>query len=547
VTSEDVEDPESTRALLPGDVSLSPDRRSAGRAPRGRRASTGEDSLYALPVGHRLQEFVIESIIGEGGFGIVYLARDWELDRVVAIKEFLPGAFASRTRQLGVSIKSEKYRASFEAGRRSFINEAKLLAQFEHPALVKVYRYWEENGTAYIVMPYYPGLTMTDWLHERQGKVPEAQLLRVVDALCEPLEMLHSSGVFHRDIAPDNIRILESGQPVLLDLGAARKIMADMTQTLTAFIKAGYAPIEQYAEATTLRQGPWSDVYALSAVLYYCVAGRAPPPAVARMVKDECVSAAVLGAGHYSAGFLSAIDQGLAVRPKQRTASVSEFRSSLGLLDGTTRSAPADQKQGSRPLEGKNPLRQGNRVPKALASASARRSRRPRASTWVIGIGTLVLVALTATRIYNQSRHDRPSAIAVSAPAQEHPAVVPQVAPPLTQSKQAQQAISDAQSRISHVKQIVGGQRDASPALFQTSDAALDDARLKLASGQAQEAIDIAQAAADEAARSAQAFVLGRELAYRQAADQRLKSGDIQGAESALNDAKAMRALGKRL
>ncbi len=542
MTPEAAEDPDATGLLPTGDRSVALEQRSAVGAPRGIGAGVTIDSLHALPAGHRLQEFVIGSTIGEGGFGVVYLARDTKLGRVVAIKEFLPAAFASRTRGLAVSVRSEKHRESFEAGRRSFINEARLLAQFDHPALVKVYRYWEENGTAYIAMPYYAGSTLKDWVHEHHGKVPEERLLHIVDAVCEPLQMLHLNGVFHRDIAPDNIRILESGEPVLLDLGAARRIMADMTQTLTAFIKAGFAPIEQYAESTSMRQGPWSDVYALSAVLYYCVGGRAPQPSVARVVKDECVPAAVLGAGRYSAGFLAAIDRGLAVRPERRTGSVADFRSDLGIGRTRADSRPADRVQARQQADGKQAPREP--VLRAAKPASAPVPRAPprRTGAVVIGIGALVLAALAATRLYNDSRHNRASAAPVPAPAQ-HPAAAQEAGSVLP----AQQAISEATSRVSHLKEIVGAQRDAPPALFAAPDAALEDARLKLASAQTQVAIEIAQAAADDAARSARAFAMERELAYRQDASQKLKSGDIQGAESALNDAKAMRALGARL
>jgi len=521
---------------------LSPGKRSGGAVAPATRAGAGGESLLALPAGHRLQEFVIESTIGEGGFGVVYLALDTRLDRVVAIKEFLPGAVASRTRDFAVSVRSEKHRDSFTAGRRSFISEAKLLAQFDHPGLVKVYRYWEENGTAYIAMPYYPGLTMKDWLHEQQGRVSEQRLLRIVDALCDPLEMLHASGVFHRDIAPDNIRILESGQPVLLDLGAARKIVADMTQNLTVFVKAGFAPIEQYAEVASVRQGPWTDVYALSAVLYYCVAGRAPPAAAVRTVKDECIAAAVVGAGRYSDGFLAAIDRGLAVRPEQRTRAIADFRASLGLQRSGARPPQADRTKEPPQAEPKASAKKGDPGP-ARTPASGREFRRFWTRVSLAGIGALALVLFVGSRIHDRSASDRARADPAATAAQEHAAAAPRS----VVVQQAQQAISAAQTRISNMKEILAGARDVPPALFETSDAALDDAGAKLASGRAQLAVEIARAATDDAERSARDFLLERELAYRQIADQSLRGGDIPGAESALGEAKAMRARGIRL
>ncbi len=538
MTSTRLEESEQTRPLPAEEAASSPGQRS-GAAPATRAVAGGESQL-ALPAGHRLQEFVIESTIGEGGFGVVYLARDTRLDRVVAIKEFLPGAFASRTREFAVSVRSEKHRDSFTAGRRSFINEAKLLAQFDHPALVKVYRYWEQNGTAYIVMPYYPGLTLKDWLHKRQDGVSERRLLGIVDALCDPLETLHASGVFHRDIAPDNIRILESGQPVLLDLGAARKIMADMTQNLTVFFKAGFAPIEQYAEVDSLRQGPWTDVYALSAVLYYCVAGRAPPAAAARMLKDECIAAAVVGAGRYSDGFLTAIDAGLAVRPERRTRTIADFRASLRLQRAEAHPPRADR----RPAQPEPKASAKTGDPGAVrAPASGRGLRRSWTRICLAGAGALALVLFGGSRIHDRSASDRARTDPAAAAAQDHAAATP----PSAAVQQAQQAISAARTRISNLKQVLAGARDLPPALFETSDAALDDALMKLASGQIQPAVEIARAATDDAERSARDFLLDRELTYRQLADHSLRSGDIPAAESALGEAKAMRSRSARL
>jgi serine/threonine protein kinase len=192
-------------------------------------ANTG----HALPIGWRLHEFEIESTLGDGGFGIVYLARDLQLKRQVAIKELMPNALASRRPGMSVAVKADRFRAAFEAGQRIFINEAQLLAQFDHPALVKVYRFWEENGTAYMVMPYYRGKTLSQWLKSQSEGPSEEALLPLIRSLLEALERLHSQSVFHRDIAPDNVLLLETGRPLLLDFGSARRIIGDMTQALT--------------------------------------------------------------------------------------------------------------------------------------------------------------------------------------------------------------------------------------------------------------------------------------------------------------------------
>lgn len=298
-----------------------------------------------LPVGSVLQEYVIEGLIGEGGFGIVYRARDTQLGRVVALKEYMPSALAARTQHGLVGVRSERHRDTFELGRRSFVNEAQLLAAFDQPSLVKVYRFWEQNGTAYMVMPYYQGPTLKQWLLEH-GSPSEAWLLALLAPVIDALEVMHHNRCYHRDIAPDNILLLQGGatqmggmtqagadngavRPVLLDFGAARRVISDATQALTVILKPGYAPIEQYAESSSMKQGAWTDVYALCAVLYAAVTGRAPTPSVSRIVTDELVPAVQAGAGRYTPEFLAVIDAGLAVRPDQRPQDMAALRAML--------------------------------------------------------------------------------------------------------------------------------------------------------------------------------------------------------------------------
>lgn len=302
-----------------------------------------------LPLGHRLQEYVIEGLIGEGGFGIVYLARDTQLGRVVALKEYMPSSLATRAADHQVSVRSARHRETFELGLRSFVNEAQLLAAFDHPSLVKVYRFWEQHGTAYMVMPYYQGPTLKQWLTENGAQPAEAWLLSLLHPLIDALELMHHERCYHRDIAPDNILLLNQPatqigrpqvmRPVLLDFGAARRVISDATQALTVILKSGYAPIEQYAESSSMKQGAWTDVYALSAVLYAAITGRAPLPSVSRMVSDDLVPAAQAGAGHYSAEFLAAIDKGLSVRPENRPQDMAALRALFSFGPGTQTTA----------------------------------------------------------------------------------------------------------------------------------------------------------------------------------------------------------------
>ena len=294
-----------------------------------------EDMAGNLPVGTRLGEFEITKLIGEGGFGIVYLAHDHSLERRVALKEYMPSSLAARAGGSQVIVKSERHRETFEAGLKSFINEARLLASFDHPSLVKVYRFWEANGTAYMVMPFLEGTTLKDVLREmrRSGQAPdESWLGSVLGPLSEALLVIHSEHCYHRDIAPDNVMLLpEKNRWLLLDFGAARRVISEHTQALTVILKPGYAPVEQYAEIPGMKQGPWTDVYALAAVVYFAIMGKTPPPSVGRLLNDTYVPLAQAAAGRYSDRFLSAVDRALAVRPEQRTQSIGEFRQDMGL------------------------------------------------------------------------------------------------------------------------------------------------------------------------------------------------------------------------
>ncbi|HET6789387.1 MAG TPA: serine/threonine-protein kinase, partial [Aquabacterium sp.] len=288
-----------------------------------------------LPIGTYLGEFEITDLVGQGGFGIVYLAWDHSLERRVALKEYMPAALAMRTEGMTVQVKAARHQETFEAGLRSFVNEAKLLAQFDHPSMVKVYRFWEANSTAYMVMPFYEGDTLKDMLAGMDTPPDEAWLTAMLVPLTEALEVLHNQQCYHRDIAPDNIILLKgSGKPLLLDFGAARRVIGDMTQALTVILKSGYAPVEQYAEVPGMRQGPWTDVYALAAVVYYCIHGKTPPPSVGRLVNDSYVPLVQSAAGKYSERFLAAVDRALIVKPDERTQSMGEFRQSLGVGAG---------------------------------------------------------------------------------------------------------------------------------------------------------------------------------------------------------------------
>jgi hypothetical protein len=302
----------------------------------GPAAAARHDASHALPIGTLVGDLLISGLIGAGGFGIVYRAYDSALHRQVALKEYMPGALATRVpRSAEVSVRSPRELDTFNAGLRSFVNEARLLAQFDHPALVKVLQFWQANQTAYMVMPYCQGPTLKAHVAAlaAAGQRPaEATLRSWLDVLLDALQALHAGQCLHRDIAPDNIVLTASG-PVLLDFGAARRRVAaaaaDADAACTVIVKPGYSPIEQYGEQTLAAQGPWTDLYALAGVIYHCITGRAPAPATARALDDLQPRLADVAAGGYSRSLLGAVDAALAVRPAERPQSVAEFRALL--------------------------------------------------------------------------------------------------------------------------------------------------------------------------------------------------------------------------
>jgi len=330
------------------------------------RAKSGSENC--LPPGTRLADYEIVEVLGEGGFGIVYLAFDHSLHRHVAIKEYMPSALAMRGNDAGVSLRAERHQDTFRIGLKSFINEARFLAQFDHPALVKVHRYWEQNRTAYTAMQFYDGRTVKDIVARNPELVNEAWCLRILANILQALEMLYTMQIVHRDVSPDNIIVQASGDAVLLDFGSARQVIGDMTRGLTVILKPGYAPVEQYAGDASLEQGAYTDIYALAAVMYHAITGKAPASSIARMIQDPLVPLRVLAPPGYSEGFLAAIDQGLAVLAQDRPQSIDAFRALLGIPAGAPRASAGAPRQ---------PLASATSLETAAASASASASASP--------------------------------------------------------------------------------------------------------------------------------------------------------------------------
>jgi serine/threonine protein kinase len=298
----------------------------------------------ALQPGYRLHWYRIDHILGQGSFGITYLAHDLNLDRQVAIKEYLPIETAVREGAVFIYPLTSERGEQYHWGLERFIAEARMLATFEHPNIVRVLNVFEANNTAYMVMGYEPGENLQDVLNRRK-RVEETELLMILLPILDGLEKIHQSGFIHRDIKPANIFIRQDGSPVLLDFGSARQAVGEQMRTLTSLFSPGYAPIEQYYGKGD-QQGPWTDVYGLGATLYRGMAGVAPLDALERIQgilqasKDPFILAIEAGHGHYSKRFLQAIDQALSFQPGERPQTIGEWRRQFYLTLESSRPEP---------------------------------------------------------------------------------------------------------------------------------------------------------------------------------------------------------------
>ena len=277
---------------------------------------------YALPSGHRVGDYRIEGFLGAGSFGITYLATDERLGRRVAIKEYLPSDWAIRDAHGAVAAKTQRDDEDLRWGLERFAEEARALARFDHPNVVRVHRYFTAHDTGFLVMEYVDGGSLGDLLR-RKGTLSEAEVERHVLPVLDGLEQLHEAGLLHRDIKPDNIAVRSDSSPVLVDFGAARHEVGARSRALTSLVTPRYSPLEQYS--TSAKQSAATDLYAFAAVLYRCVTGSTPLDAADRSLGEEQVPVSDAAKGAYSAGLLAAIDAALSPKMEDRPQSVGEF------------------------------------------------------------------------------------------------------------------------------------------------------------------------------------------------------------------------------
>jgi serine/threonine protein kinase len=374
--------------------------------------SSSSDYRFALPVDFQLEEYRIVRVLGQGGFGITYLAYDTRLAIEVAIKEMLPRDYATRIANFEVVPKRQSDQQRFAWSKQRFIEEARMLARLSHSNIVRVFRFLEHHGTACMVMEFVRGQNFLEWM-QRHRKPTQQELNSVLLPLLDGLEYLHCEDLLHRDISPENIFITDQGRPMLLDFGSARATV-DRHRILTGVIRPGYSPIEQYQ--TVEPQGPFTDLYALAGVMIHAITGHVPPLSMDRLgSRDPFEALRQRYHDRYRQSFLKALDAAFAVRPEDRLRSAAEWRR---MLTADLREPQPKSKQNRLPP----PDKKANRASKAKrkTSASPPKAKSPR---WLFALLLMALAAAGAGLYFSQTNLPEPT-----------PQPVPRQTPQPTQS-----------------------------------------------------------------------------------------------------------------
>ncbi len=364
-----------------------------------------EVDYVALQPGQTIGRYEIVSVLGQGGFGITYRARDVQLGREVAIKEYLPSALAIRQDGVTVLPRTTKMADDFGWGRDRFVTEGRTLASLHRAtAIVHVFDYLEANGTAYIVMELLSGATLEDRIN-KNGKLTSEEVERILWPLLDGLEQVHSAGFLHRDIKPANILLDATGNPTLIDFGASRAAMAGRSTALTAIFTPGYAAAEQM---TSAKQGPWTDIYGLSATLYHAIVGRTPPSAFDRMLSDTYEPLSQVKPAGFSPGVLAGVDAGLAVVASDRPQSIAGWRPILGMTEAPAADATVAIGKAPPPAS-----RHVSTLPSPAATGPSSRT-----ALW-LALVALVLVLLGGGGYYYAVRGPDPETVKAQRAAEE--------------------------------------------------------------------------------------------------------------------------------
>lgn len=315
----------------------------------------GNNDPHQLPVGTVLQgKYLIGRVLGQGGFGITYMGWDMNLDIQVCIKEFYPSSTVNRdvTRSTVVNCNTTNMEGYYTACLERFLREGKALAKFRNvPQIVGIHDFFQVNNTAYMVMEFVSGIDLAKYVQKRGGRLHMDEILKILKPVMEALQLVHDAGIIHRDISPDNIMLEPREGAKLLDFGAVRSVEhpdaeKELTRATEAILKNGFAPMEQYVAKGSL--GPWTDVYAMSATIYYCLTGRIPEDAPIRVMEGTLLDWS--GAQGLTEHQKAVLEQGMEPKAKDRIASIRELMDKLYTPEEAQASAPVLQPK-------KDPLR----------------------------------------------------------------------------------------------------------------------------------------------------------------------------------------------
>jgi serine/threonine protein kinase len=353
----------------------------------------------ALPMGYQLAEYRIDSVLGHGGFGITYLAHDTTLNAQVAIKEFLPHTIAVRDDKSGnVMPKPEREAVrDYHWGLKNFVKEARALAQFKHPNIVRVLRFLEANGTAYMVMEYEKGESLAQYLKSNGPRLDETMLLRIFIPILNGLHAVHEASMLHLDIKPENIYLRTDGSPMLIDFGSARQAIVGSGHVQRVALTHGYAPLEQYPDKG--KPGPWTDIYAIGATMYRCVCGKQPDDslernqAILKYKVDPLTPAAKAAKKYYQENVLECIDWAMQIYPNDRPQSARLFQDAL-MGKGRQARKPA---AASAPAKFRSSIPESASIPRASSYRARPASRRRFNGKW---LSLPLVIALAAAIFY---------------------------------------------------------------------------------------------------------------------------------------------------